>query len=61
MIAGGMESMSSSRHAIHMRPGVKFGDVPMEDTLLKVLLDLDLDQIGSVVSFTSKRPHEARG
>ncbi len=37
MIAGGMESMSSSRHAVHMRPGVKFGDVSMDDTLLKVL------------------------
>ncbi len=36
MIAGGMESMSSSRHAVHMRPGVKFGDVSMDDTLLKV-------------------------
>ena len=36
MIAGGMESMSCSRHAVHMRPGVKFGDVAMEDTLLKV-------------------------
>jgi hypothetical protein len=36
MIAGGMESMSSSRHAVHMRPGVKFGDVAMDDTLLKV-------------------------
>lgn len=35
IIAGGMESMSCSRHAVHMRPGVKFGDVPMEDTLLK--------------------------
>lgn len=35
VIAGGMESMSSSRHTIHIRPGVKFGDVPMEDTLLK--------------------------
>lgn len=35
MIAGGMESMSCSRHAVHMRPGVKFGDVAMEDTLLK--------------------------
>jgi hypothetical protein len=32
-----------------MRPGVKFGDVPMEDTLLKVLLDPDLDPLGSVV------------
>ena len=31
MIAGGMESMSCSRHAVHMRPGVKFGDVAMEE------------------------------
>jgi acetyl-CoA acetyltransferase len=36
VVAGGMESMSASRHAIHMRPGVKYGDVAMEDTLLKV-------------------------
>ena len=28
--------MSCSRHCIHARPGVKFGDVSMEDTLLKV-------------------------
>jgi hypothetical protein len=31
-----------------MRPGVKFGDVPMEDTLLKVLLDPDLDSVSQV-------------
>ena len=36
VFAGGMESMSCSRHCIHARPGVKFGDVSMEDTLLKV-------------------------
>jgi len=35
VIAGGMESMSQSKHCVHMRPGVKFGDVGLEDTMLK--------------------------
>eukprot|EP00088_Acartia_fossae_P013177 TRINITY_DN16859_c0_g1_i2.p1 TRINITY_DN16859_c0_g1~~TRINITY_DN16859_c0_g1_i2.p1 ORF type:complete len:414 (+),score=97.77 TRINITY_DN16859_c0_g1_i2:59-1243(+) len=35
VVAGGMESMSLSRHAVHARAGVKFGDVSLEDTMLK--------------------------
>jgi len=35
VLAGGMESMSQSKHCVHMRPGVKFGDVGLEDTMLK--------------------------
>jgi len=34
VLAGGMESMSKARHTVHMRPGVKFGDVGLEDSLL---------------------------
>jgi len=35
VLAGGMESMSQSKHCVHMRPGVKFGDVGLEDMMLK--------------------------
>jgi len=35
VIAGGMENMSMSRHTVAMRAGVKFGDVSMEDTMIK--------------------------
>jgi len=34
VVAGGMESMSRARHTIHLRPGVKFGEVGLEDSLL---------------------------
>ncbi|MDE1901695.1 MAG: acetyl-CoA C-acetyltransferase [Alphaproteobacteria bacterium] len=35
VVAGGMESMSLSPHAVHMRGGVKFGDTPLVDTMIK--------------------------
>ena len=35
VVAGGMESMSLSRHSMHARTGVKFGDVSLEDTMMK--------------------------
>lgn len=34
VIAGGQENMSMSPHALHMRNGVKFGDVSMKDTMI---------------------------
>jgi len=34
VVAGGMESMSRARHTIHLRSGVKFGEVGLEDSLL---------------------------
>src|SRR4051812_22840881 len=35
IIAGGQESMSLSPHAEHLRAGVKMGDAPMIDTMIK--------------------------
>jgi acetyl-CoA C-acetyltransferase len=35
VIAGGQESMSQSPHAVNMRAGVKFGDTPLTDTMIK--------------------------
>jgi len=35
VVAGGMESMSCAPHAIHLRTGVKFGDVTHTDTMIK--------------------------
>jgi len=35
IVAGGQESMSQSTHCLHMREGVKFGDKPISDTMLK--------------------------
>ena len=35
IVAGGQENMSQSPHAIHMRDGVKFGNVEMADTMIK--------------------------
>ena len=35
VLAGGMESMSLAMHSVHMRAGVKFGDVGMEDMMIK--------------------------
>lgn len=35
VLAGGMESMSLARHSVHLRAGVKFGDVGMEDMMIK--------------------------
>ena len=35
VLAGGMESMSLARHSVHMRAGVKFGDVGLEDMMIK--------------------------
>jgi len=34
VVAGGQESMSKSPHAVHMRNGVKFGDLSFMDTML---------------------------
>jgi len=35
IVAGGQENMSSSPHCIHMRDGVKFGNVEMMDTMIR--------------------------
>ncbi len=35
VIAGGQESMSQSAHAVHLRNGVKMGDAPLVDTMIK--------------------------
>ena len=35
VLAGGMENMSLARHSVHMRAGVKFGDVGLEDMMIK--------------------------
>ncbi|NDC55720.1 MAG: acetyl-CoA C-acyltransferase [Alphaproteobacteria bacterium] len=35
VVAGGMESMSLSPHAAHMRAGTKMGDVGLVDTMIK--------------------------
>ncbi len=35
VVAGGQESMSLSQHSSHLRAGVKFGDLKMNDTMLK--------------------------
>ena len=35
VVAGGQESMSRSPHAVYMREGVKFGNVGMDDTMIK--------------------------
>jgi acetyl-CoA C-acetyltransferase len=34
VVAGGQESMSKAPHAVHMRNGVKFGDLTFMDTML---------------------------
>lgn len=34
VVAGGQESMSKAPHAVHIRGGVKFGDVPLTDTMM---------------------------
>lgn len=34
VVAGGQENMSQSPHFIHMRDGVKFGDVNLKDTMI---------------------------
>lgn len=34
VVAGGQENMSASPHCIHMRDGVKFGNVEMTDTMI---------------------------
>jgi acetyl-CoA C-acetyltransferase len=35
VVAGGMESMSRAPHALHLREGVKMGDAPMIDTMIR--------------------------
>lgn len=35
VVAGGQENMSASPHYIHMRDGVKFGNVDLQDTMIK--------------------------
>lgn len=35
VVAGGQENMSQSKHVIHMRDGVKFGNREFQDTMLK--------------------------
>ncbi len=35
VVAGGQENMSASPHYIHMRDGVKFGNVELQDTMIK--------------------------
>ena len=34
VVAGGQENMSASKHCVHMRDGVKFGDVKVVDTMI---------------------------
>ncbi|NWJ06479.1 THIC protein, partial [Crypturellus undulatus] len=34
VVAGGMESMSKAPHVIHMRDGVKMGEVSLQDTII---------------------------
>lgn len=34
IVAGGQESMSLAPHTVHMREGVKFGNVPLKDSLI---------------------------
>ncbi|XP_069810491.1 acetyl-CoA acetyltransferase, cytosolic [Dendropsophus ebraccatus] len=34
VVAGGMENMSQAPHLVHMRAGVKAGDVPLQDSIL---------------------------
>ncbi|MCB9983196.1 MAG: acetyl-CoA C-acetyltransferase [Rhodospirillales bacterium] len=34
VVAGGQENMSASPHCMHMRDGVKFGNVEMKDTMI---------------------------
>ena len=35
VVAGGQESMSQSPHCTHVRTGIKMGDVPLVDTMIK--------------------------
>jgi acetyl-CoA C-acetyltransferase len=35
VVTGGQESMSQSRHCIHLRNGIKMGDAEMVDTMIK--------------------------
>ena len=35
VVAGGQESMSSSRHCIHLRDGKKIGDIELVDSMIK--------------------------
>lgn len=35
VVAGGQENMSQSPHCVHMRDGVKFGNVEMADSMIK--------------------------
>ena len=35
VVAGGQESMSRAPHALNLRPGVKMGDAPLVDTMIK--------------------------
>ena len=35
VVAGGQESMSQSPHCTHVRAGIKMGDVPLVDTMIK--------------------------
>ncbi len=35
VVAGGMESMSRAPHALHLREGVKMGDAPLIDTMIR--------------------------
>ena len=35
VVAGGQESMSQSPHCTHVRTGIKMGDVPLVDTVIK--------------------------
>lgn len=34
VVAGGMESMSRTPHAVHMRTGIKMGDASLQDTII---------------------------
>ncbi len=35
VVAGGQESMSRAPHALNLRPGVKMGDAPLVDTMIR--------------------------
>lgn len=35
IVAGGQESMSQAPHVVHMRPGVKMGNVPLADSMIQ--------------------------
>ena len=61
-VAGGQESMTNAPHAAFIRPGVKYGNIPMEDLMIKDGLWCAFNDVhmGNLAEYTARKAGVSR-